>query len=65
MKVYDRLSIGGEWVKSAGDRLLEVISPATEEPVGTVPEAGAADVDAAVAAARSANEDFNTRGAGL
>ena len=54
MKVYDHLFIGGEWVKPAGDRLLEVISPATEEPVGSVPEAEAADVDAAVAAARSA-----------
>jgi aldehyde dehydrogenase (NAD+) len=54
MKDYDRLFIGGEWVKPAGDRLLEVISPATEELVGSAPEAGTADVDAAVAAARAA-----------
>jgi betaine-aldehyde dehydrogenase len=33
---------------------LEVVSPTTEEVIGRVPEAGAADVDRAVAAARAA-----------
>jgi aldehyde dehydrogenase (NAD+) len=54
MKVYDRLFIGGEWVRPAGDDVLDVISPATEELVGRVPEGSKADVDAAVAAARAA-----------
>ena len=54
MKVYDRLFIGGEWVRPAGDDVLDVISPATEELVGSVPEGSKADIDAAVAAARAA-----------
>jgi aldehyde dehydrogenase (NAD+) len=51
---YDRLFIGGEWVKPASDARLTVISPASEEAVGSVPEAATADIDAAVAAAREA-----------
>ncbi|KHL01379.1 aldehyde dehydrogenase [Sinomonas humi] len=51
---YDRLFINGSWVRPSSDRRLEVISPATEEVIATVPEALEADVDAAVAAARHA-----------
>ncbi|HEY1624823.1 MAG TPA: aldehyde dehydrogenase [Streptosporangiaceae bacterium] len=54
MKVYDRLFIGGQWVSPASDARLNVISPATEEPVGSVPEAVNADIDGAVTAARKA-----------
>lgn len=53
----DRLFIGGEWVAPHGQDTLEVVSASTEERIGTVPEAGTADVDAAVAAARSAFQD--------
>jgi len=48
----DTLYIGGEWIASTGSDLIEVISPHTEEVIATVPDATAADVDAAVAAAR-------------
>ncbi|MFF2319269.1 aldehyde dehydrogenase [Arthrobacter sp. NPDC058097] len=51
---YDRLFIGGSWVRPSSTRTLEVISPATEEVIATVPEALEADVDAAVEAARRA-----------
>jgi betaine-aldehyde dehydrogenase len=51
---HDRLYIGGEWRAPAGTGVLEVISPSTEEVVGRVPEATTADIDAAVAAARTA-----------
>ncbi len=54
MKSYDRLYIGGEWVAPAGTGTIEVVNPTTEEPAGRVPEATAADVDRAVAAAREA-----------
>jgi aldehyde dehydrogenase (NAD+) len=50
------LFIGGEWRKPASDDVIEVVSPSTEEVAGTAPAAGAADVDAAVQAARSALE---------
>ncbi len=54
MKVYDRLFIGGEWVAPAGTGTIDVINPTTEEVAGRVPDATAADVDKAVAAARAA-----------
>jgi aldehyde dehydrogenase (NAD+) len=54
MRVHDKLFIGGEWVEPATDRVIEVISPVSEEPVGRVPEASETDIDRAVAAAREA-----------
>ncbi|NNE73974.1 MAG: aldehyde dehydrogenase [Acidimicrobiales bacterium] len=54
MDTLDSIFVGGEWVAATtGDR-LEVDSPATEEIIGTVPDAGPAEMDAAVAAAKGA-----------
>ena len=49
-----RLFIGGDWVDAIDGGRLTVINPATGELLAEVPAAGAADIDAAVAAARSA-----------
>ncbi len=49
-----KLLINGEWRPAAGGKMLEVVNPATEEVIATVPSAEQADVDAAVAAARAA-----------
>ncbi|PRX49146.1 aldehyde dehydrogenase (NAD+) [Prauserella shujinwangii] len=46
--------VEGEWVPSSGTRGIDVVNPATEEVIATVPEGTAEDVDAAVAAARRA-----------
>ena len=54
MTDFDALLIGGQWTAPTSDRRIEVRSPATLDVVGVVPEAMEADVDAAVAAARSA-----------
>jgi aldehyde dehydrogenase (NAD+) len=54
VKDYDKLFIGGRWVATEGDGRIEVISPATEEVVATVPDATEGDVDKAVAVARQA-----------
>ena len=54
MIIRDTLYIGGEHVRPAGTGVIEVISPATEEVFATVPEATSADIDNAVAAARTA-----------
>lgn len=54
MREHGRLFIGGDWVEPAGSGILKVVSPATEEVVGVVPEGTVGDIDAAVAAARSA-----------
>ncbi|WP_322936983.1 aldehyde dehydrogenase [Nocardioides bizhenqiangii] len=50
----DALFIGGTWTKPASDAVLEVVSPHTEEVVARVPDGSAADIDAAVGAARKA-----------
>ncbi|MCU4182822.1 aldehyde dehydrogenase family protein [Acidiferrimicrobium sp. IK] len=52
--VRDRIFINGEWVPSAGTEALEVTNSTTEEVMGTIPAGTAADVDAAVAAAKAA-----------
>ena len=46
--------IGGGWVDAAGDGVLDDINPATGALTALVPLSGAADVDAAVRAAREA-----------
>ncbi len=46
--------IGGEWRAAASSRELEVINPASEDVVGSVPSADAADVDLAVQTAKRA-----------
>jgi aldehyde dehydrogenase (NAD+) len=51
---FDRLFIGGEWQAPSGSELIDVISPATEEVIATVPSGSTADVDKAVDAARRA-----------
>jgi acyl-CoA reductase-like NAD-dependent aldehyde dehydrogenase len=48
------LLINNEWRRAASGDTMEVVNPATEEVVADVPAAGAADVDAAVSAARAA-----------
>jgi phenylacetaldehyde dehydrogenase len=49
-----RLLIGGEWVNSRSGDSIEVLNPATEQPIATVSAAGPEDIDAAVDAARLA-----------
>ncbi len=46
--------IAGSWVPAADGATDEVLNPATGEVITSVPSSGAADVDAAVAAAKSA-----------
>src|SRR4029079_17554944 len=49
--------IGGEWVESTGDGVLQVTSPATGEILAEVPNATAEDVNRAVEAAKKAFND--------
>jgi acyl-CoA reductase-like NAD-dependent aldehyde dehydrogenase len=51
------LLIGGERVPAADGRTFETLDPATAQPIATVPQAGAADIDRAVSAARAAFDD--------
>ncbi|MFC8528026.1 aldehyde dehydrogenase family protein [Nocardia sp. NPDC057227] len=54
MRTFGTFYIGGKWIEPATTATFEVINPATEEVAGTVALGSAADVDRAVAAARSA-----------
>ena len=51
-----RLYINGEWVEPLSGKYLPVFDPATGAKIAEVPDAGPADVDRAVAAAREAFE---------
>jgi acyl-CoA reductase-like NAD-dependent aldehyde dehydrogenase len=46
--------IGGQWVAAQSGATITTLNPATGQPVGTAPSAGASDVDDAVLAARTA-----------
>jgi len=56
-RARDELFIGGEWRAARGGASLSVENPATGEEIATVASASAEDVDAAVAAARTAFDD--------
>src|SRR6202158_671056 len=49
--------INGEWVASKSSKTFPVYDPSTEEVIAQVPEAGAEDVNCAVAAAKAAFEE--------
>ena len=54
LTVEAAMLIGGEWRQAAASEEIEVVNPATEEVVGSVPSADAADVELAVATAKRA-----------
>ncbi|MCP5433480.1 MAG: aldehyde dehydrogenase family protein [Alphaproteobacteria bacterium] len=51
--------IDGQWIDPVERRTLDVINPATEEPMGKIALGSAGDVDKAVRAARAAFESFS------
>lgn len=57
MSQRNRMLIGGQRVEATGGRTLPVLNPYTGQEIGSIPDATADDVEAAIAAARSA---FNT-----
>ncbi|MBC2778413.1 aldehyde dehydrogenase family protein [Parasphingopyxis marina] len=59
MDSYLKHYINGEWVESEGGTRHEVINPATEEASTEITLGSPADVDKAVAAARTAFESFS------
>ena len=58
MVVRETLYIDGRWVPAAGSGMIDVICGSTEEVMARIPEGNAADVDAAVRAARAAFEGW-------
>lgn len=56
LKRASKLLIGGEWVESKSEKRIPIMDPATGRQIASVPDANAADVERAVAAARQAFE---------
>ncbi len=54
MSDRDQFFIGGTWVEPEGTQRIEIVSPHTEEVIASVPAGTIADIDRAVAAARTA-----------
>ncbi|CAM5616605.1 NAD/NADP-dependent betaine aldehyde dehydrogenase [Streptomyces rimosus subsp. rimosus] len=54
MKQHDAMYIDGSWRPAAGTDTIDVVNPADERVIATVPAGTAEDVDAAVRAARAA-----------
>jgi acyl-CoA reductase-like NAD-dependent aldehyde dehydrogenase len=52
-----QLYINGEWLDGTGSDTVTVVNPATEEVIGTVPQATAGDVNRAIEAARAAFDE--------
>ncbi len=59
MQEYHQFYINGEWVDAAGQQLLDVINPATEELAARIALGDSSDVDKAVAAAKTAFPGFS------
>ncbi len=59
MSNRQKFYINGEWVQPSTDATLEVINPATEEPIDAIALGGPQDVDKAVAAAKAAFETYS------
>ncbi|MEU1597929.1 aldehyde dehydrogenase family protein [Streptomyces sp. NPDC005708] len=51
------LFIGGEWTSAQSEQVIDVVNPATGEPISRVQAADATDIDRAVTAARTAFDD--------
>ncbi|GIW45117.1 MAG: aldehyde dehydrogenase [Candidatus Binatia bacterium] len=54
VRSFDKLFIGGRWVEPSSAKVIEVVSPHTEEAIARVPAGEKADMDRAVEAARTA-----------
>ncbi|TVP72489.1 MAG: aldehyde dehydrogenase [Rhodobacteraceae bacterium] len=57
LKAPDSFYINGDWVRPSSDKRIDVISPVTEEKLLSYPEATSADMDRAIAAARTAFDE--------
>ena len=60
LTTHDKIYIDGAWVPSQGSGSLDVYDSTNGEVIGSIPAGTAADVDAAVAAARAAFPAWST-----
>ncbi len=60
MTTYDKLYINGAWTASTSTETIDVIDSVSEGVMATIPSGTAADVDAAVAAAKAAFDGWSS-----
>ena len=58
MEHAQQFYIDGQWVDPLASETIEVVNPATEQPIATIALGGEKDVDRAVTAARAAFDGF-------
>ncbi len=58
MRVHESIYVDGGWVDADAGERIEVLNPATERVIASVPAAGPADVDAAVESAQNAADGW-------
>src|SRR3954451_7482763 len=61
IRAADHLFIGGEWVAPLDGSIVDVVNPATEEPIAQAALGGPMDIDRAVRAAHGAFADWSGR----
>ena len=54
MQTRTNLYIDGRWAAPSGTKTIDVISPSTEQVIGSIPEGNVQDVQSAVSAAKTA-----------
>ncbi|MFW5985946.1 MAG: aldehyde dehydrogenase family protein [Halanaerobiales bacterium] len=57
---HNRMYIGGKWINSKKDEVIEVINPATEETFASVPAAQKEDVEAAIDEAENSFKSWSS-----
>jgi succinate-semialdehyde dehydrogenase/glutarate-semialdehyde dehydrogenase len=53
--------IGGKWIAAGSGKTVDVLDPATQSPIGTVPDMAGPETRAAIEAAASAYEDWRKK----
>ena len=61
MQDHDKIYIDGAWVPSQGTGTIDVFDSTNGEVIGRIPNGNAADVDAAVKAARAAFPEWSAK----
>src|SRR3954454_6945461 len=61
IRAADHLFIGGEWVAPLDGGIVDVVNPATEEPIAQAALGGPMDIDRAVRAAHGSFADWSVR----
>ena len=59
--VQEACLVGGQWISAASGRALDVVDPATQAVIGTVPDAGTSETRAAIDAATAAFESWRAK----